>query len=85
MTKGLHVTSEIGQLKKVCLHRPGDELLNLPPDELERLLFDDVPFLEVAQQEHDRFAEILREQGVEVLYLEKLVAEAFDAVPRGAR
>ena len=38
MTKGLHVTSEIGQLKKVCLHRPGDELLNLPPDELERLL-----------------------------------------------
>ena len=81
MTKGLHVTSEIGQLKKVCLHRPGDELLNLPPDELERLLFDDVPFLEVAQQEHDRFAEILREQGVEVLYLEKLVAEAFDAVP----
>ena len=48
MTKGLHVTSEIGTLKKVCLHRPGEELLNLPPDELERLLFDDVPFLEVA-------------------------------------
>ena len=81
---GIHVTSEIGKLKKVCLHRPGDELLNLPPDELERLLFDDVPYLEVAQQEHDRFAEILREQGVEVLYLEKLVAEAFAANP-GAR
>ena len=84
MTKGLHVPSEIGTLKKVCLHRPGDELLNLPPDELERLLFDDVPFLEVAQQEHDTFAQILRDQGVEVLYLENLVAEAFDAVP-GAR
>lgn len=82
--KGIHVTSEIGKLKKVCLHRPGDELLNLPPDELERLLFDDVPFLEVAQQEHDRFAEILREQGTEVLYLEELVAEAFKAHP-GAR
>ncbi|MDO4590096.1 MAG: arginine deiminase [Slackia sp.] len=82
--KGIHVTSEIGKLKKVCLHRPGDELLNLPPDELERLLFDDVPFLEVAQAEHDRFAEILREQGVEVLYLEQLVAEAFKANP-GAR
>ena len=81
---GIHVTSEIGKLKKVCLHRPGDELLNLPPDELERLLFDDVPYLEAAQQEHDRFAEILREQGVEVLYLEKLVAEAFAANP-GAR
>ena len=82
--KGIHVTSEIGKLKKVCLHRPGDELLNLPPDELERLLFDDVPFLEVAQSEHDRFAEILREQGTEVLYLEQLVAEAFKAHP-GAR
>ena len=81
MTKGLHVTSEIGQLKKVCLHRPGDELLNLPPDELERLLFDDVPFLEVAQEEHDTFAQILRDQGVEVLYLEQLMAEALDAVP----
>lgn len=79
--KGIHVKSEIGKLKKVCLHRPGDELLNLPPDELERLLFDDIPFLEVAQQEHDRFAEILREQGVEVLYLENLVAEVFDAHP----
>ena len=84
MTKGLHVPSEIGQLKKVCLHRPGEELLNLPPFELERLLFDDVPFLEVAQEEHDTFAQILRDQGVEVLYLEKLVAEVFDAVP-GAR
>ncbi|MFR3274723.1 MAG: arginine deiminase [Collinsella phocaeensis] len=81
MMKGLHVPSEIGQLKKVCLHRPGEELLNLPPFELERLLFDDVPFLEVAQEEHDTFAQILRDQGVEVLYLEKLVAEVFDAVP----
>ena len=80
MTKGLHVPSEIGKLRKVCLHRPGDELLNLPPDELERLLFDDVPFLEVAQQEHDTFAQILRDQGVEVLYLENLVAEVFDQV-----
>ncbi|WP_281694522.1 arginine deiminase [Collinsella tanakaei] len=81
MTKGLHVPSEIGALKKVCLHRPGEELLNLPPFELERLLFDDVPFLEVAQEEHDTFAQILRDQGVEVLYLEKLVAEVFDTVP----
>ena len=81
MTKGLHVPSEIGQLKKVCLHRPGEELLNLPPFELERLLFDDVPFLEVAQEEHDTFAQVLRDQGVEVLYLEKLVAEVFDLNP----
>ena len=58
--KGLYVHSEIGPLKKIMLHRPGEELLNLAPDDLERLLFDDIPFLEVAQQEHDRFAEILR-------------------------
>lgn len=84
MSKGLNVHSEIDPLKKVCLHRPGEELLNLPAEDLETLLFDDIPFLEVAQQEHDRFAEILREQGVEVLYLEKLMAEALDAAD-GAR
>ena len=75
---GVSATLSIG------VGRDGDELLNLPPDELERLLFDDVPFLEVAQQEHDTFAQILRDQGVEVLYLENLVAEVFDQVP-GAR
>lgn len=81
MTTGLHVTSEIAPLRKVCLHRPGEELLNLPPNDLDRLLFDDVPFLEGAQKEHDQFAEILRAEGVEVVYLEHLVAEAFDACP----
>lgn len=79
MARGLYVHSEIAPLKKVCLHRPGEELLNLPSDDLERLLFDDIPFLDVAQQEHDRFAEILRGEGVEVLYLEKLMADALDA------
>lgn len=78
---GIHVTSEIGNLKKVCLHRPGEELLNLPPFELERLLFDDVPFLEVAQAEHDTFADLMRGEGVEVLYIEDLVAEVFDRDP----
>lgn len=79
---GIHVTSEIGNLRKVCVHRPGDELLNLPPDSLDRLLFNDVPFLDVAQQEHDAFVDMLRSQGVEVLYLENLVAETFDASPK---
>ena len=76
---GIHVTSEIKPLKKVLLHRPGKELLNLTPDTLGRLLFDDIPFLKVAQAEHDRFAEILRENGVEVVYLEDLMAEVLDA------
>ena len=71
----IHVTSEIGQLKKVLLHRPGKELEHLVPDELSRLLFDDIPYLKVAQQEHDFFADILRKHGSEVVYLEDLVAE----------
>lgn len=74
----INVRSEINTLKKVLLHRPGKELLNLTPDSLERLLFDDVPFLKVAQQEHDAFAQILRDNGVEVVYLEDLVAETLD-------
>ena len=72
---GVNVKSEIGPLKKVILHRPGNELLNLTPDTLERLLFDDIPFLEVAQQEHDAFAQTLRDEGVEVVYLEDLMAD----------
>lgn len=78
-TKPIQVYSEIGRLKKVLLHRPGKELENLVPDYLERLLFDDIPFLEEAQKEHDAFAKTLEDNGVEVLYLEKLVAEAIDA------
>ncbi len=81
MAASVHVTSEIGKLERVCLHRPGDELLNLPPAELGELLFDDIPFLEAAQAEHDRFADVLRAEGVEVVYLEDLVAEVFDQVP----
>ncbi|WP_282920771.1 arginine deiminase [Ignavigranum ruoffiae] len=79
MTKPVHVFSEIGKLKKVCLHRPGKELENLMPDYLERLLFDDIPYLEEAQKEHDAFAKALEDNGVEVVYLEKLAAEAIDA------
>ena len=76
--KGIYVTSEIGKLKKVLLHRPGKELLNLTPDSLSELLFDDIPFLPDAQKEHDEFARALRENGVEVVYLEDLMAEVLD-------
>ena len=71
----INVTSEIRPLKKVLLHRPGNELLNLTPDTLGDLLFDDIPYLPVAQREHDEFARVLKENGVEVVYLEKLMAE----------
>ena len=79
MNDAIHVRSEIGPLKKVLLHRPGNELLNLTPDSLTRLLFDDIPFLPDAQKEHDEFATILKENGVEVVYLEDLMAEVLEA------
>ncbi|MGL4971907.1 MAG: arginine deiminase family protein, partial [Culicoidibacterales bacterium] len=69
----LAVHSEIGRLKKVLLHRPGQEIENLLPEYLERLLFDDIPYLKIAQQEHDIFAQTLRTAGVEVCYLDQLV------------
>lgn len=71
----IHVKSEIGKLKKVMLHRPGQELEHLVPEDLERLLFDDIPYLKTAKIEHDMFAKIMQGQGVEVVYLEDLTAE----------
>ena len=78
---GVNVKSEIKPLKKVLLHRPGKELLNLTPNTLEELLFDDIPFLKVAQEEHDAFAQALRDNGVEVVYLEDLMTEVLDQNP----
>ena len=72
----LNVHSEIGRLKTVVLHRPGIELENLTPKWLEELLFDDIPWLDLAVQEHDAFAKVLTDHGVEVLYLADLVAAA---------
>ncbi|WP_018663885.1 arginine deiminase [Heyndrickxia acidiproducens] len=72
----LHITSEIGTLKTVLLHRPGREVENLIPDHLERLLFEDIPFLPAVQKEHDFFAATLEKRGVEVLYLDRLAAES---------
>lgn len=72
----INVYSEIGQLKKVLLHRPGRELENLMPEYLDRLLFDDIPYLKIAQDEHDAFANIFKENKIEVVYLEDLVVES---------
>ena len=77
----ISVFSEIGQLKKVMLHRPGNELEHLVPGELQTLLFDDIPYLEAAQREHDTFADTLRAQGTEVVYLEDMMAETLKANP----
>lgn len=76
MQKPVHITSEIGELKTVLLHRPGKEVENLTPEFLQKLLFDDIPFLPTIRKEHDYFAKVLKTRDVEVLYLEKLVAES---------
>lgn len=78
---GICVRNEIKPLRKVLLHRPGRELLNLTPDRLGELLFDDIPYLKVAQEEHDAFARVLRENGAEVVYLEDLMTEVLQQNP----
>jgi len=72
------VDSEVGRLRTVLLHRPGSELKRLTPRNNADLLFDGIPWVERAQQEHDAFARALRERDVEVLYLFDLLVAALD-------
>ena len=67
--------TEVGPLHKVLLHRPGDELRRLTPSNSDQLLFDALPWVSRAQEEHDAFAEVLRSRGVEVLLLDELLVE----------
>jgi arginine deiminase len=76
----IKVKSEIGKLTKVMLHRPGVELEHLTPEYLSKLLFDDIPFLKVTQKEHDAFASVLQKHGVEVVYLEDMMANVIEDV-----
>ena len=76
MDSPIRIQSEVGRLKRVLLHRPGQELENLMPQYLSRQLFEDIPYLVHAREEHDQFAQTLRDRGVEVCYLLDLVAEA---------
>lgn len=74
-TDRLYVGSEVGALRRVVLHRPDLELRRLTPANKDELLFDDVLWVKRARQEHDAFADALRERGIEVLYLQRLLAE----------
>src|SRR3712207_8424846 len=76
----LGATSEVGPLRTVLLHRPGAELRRLTPRNNDQLLFDGVPWVRRAQEEHDAFAAELTARGVEVLYLDRLLVEVL-AVP----
>ena len=74
----INVYSEIGKLKTVLLHEPGEELHNLTPQRLDDLLFDDIPWLPLAKKEHQKFAQTFIDNGVKVVYLVDLVTEALD-------
>ncbi|MEV0899583.1 arginine deiminase [Actinoplanes sp. NPDC049802] len=71
----MYVDSEVSRLRTVLLHRPGSELARLTPRNNDSLLFDGIPWVSRAQEEHDAFAKALRSRGVEVLYLGDLIAE----------
>ncbi|WP_433788898.1 arginine deiminase [Actinoplanes sp. CA-252034] len=73
-----HVDSETGRLRQVILHRPGVELSRLTPDNVRDLLFDDILWARRAREEHDAFAEVLRERGVRVHYFAQLLADVLD-------
>jgi arginine deiminase len=71
----LGASSEVGRLRTVMLHRPGPELKRLTPRNNDKLLFDGIPWVSRAQDEHDAFAQALRDRDVEVLYLTDLLSE----------
>ena len=74
----IKVNSEIGKLKVVLLHEPGEELHNLTPKKLDDLLFDDIPWLPLAKKEHQAFAKTFLDAGVKVVYLVDLMKEVLD-------
>ena len=75
----MSVTTEVGRLRTVMLHRPGPELQRLTPRNNDQLLFDGIPWVARAQEEHDAFADALRSRGVEVLYLTELLVETLES------
>jgi arginine deiminase len=74
MSWGVH--SEVGKLRTVMVHKPGLEHRRLTPTNAHELLFDDVIWVEKAEEEHDAFTDVMRDRGVEVLYAMELFAEA---------
>ncbi len=79
MTTSFGADSEVGRLRTVMLHRPGPELKRLTPRNNDSLLFDGIPWVSRAQDEHDAFATALRDRGVEVVYLMELLAAALES------
>lgn len=83
MSSAFNVSSEVGPLRRVIVHRPGIELARLTPSNAEELLFDDVLWLERAEEEHDLFTAALASAGAEVLHFDELLRRTL-AVPEAA-
>src|SRR3954453_2671844 len=73
-----HVNSEGGRLRQLILHRPGVELSRLTPDNVQNLLFDDILWAKRAREEHDAFAQALRDRGIKVHYFAELLAQVLE-------
>ena len=80
MSSYVCVRSEIGKLKRVMLHRPGKELEHFTPSQMHEMLFDEIPWISRMREEHDAFAEVLRQEGAQVVYIEDFLRDIF-AIP----
>ena len=76
--KNVYVGSEIGKLRRVFLHKPGRELKRLTIDNKDELLFDEIPWVERAREDHDAFADLLRSNGAEVVYFQECLAKVVE-------
>lgn len=81
MKRVVNAYTEISLLKKVLLHRPGNEMLNLLPNNMFKYSFNDIPDIEVMQSEHDALANLLRQEGIIVVYLIDLIVDCFNINP----
>lgn len=81
MKRVINVYNEIKPLKKVLLYRPCNELINLIPDNMKKHHYLDIPYIDLIQSEHDNLANLLRQEGVDVIYLIDLVVDCFNINP----
>ena len=79
MTRGIHNYSDIGKLNRVLMHRIGPEVEGIVPDNLEAMLFDDIPYLVAARREHDKYVSVLEKNSVQVCYYVDEAAKALSA------
>jgi arginine deiminase len=73
----VHVTSEIGALRTVLVHSPGNELLAVTPSTRADFLYDDIVDADLAKREHKRFVQVL-ERFCEVLHVRDLLTEVLE-------